>query len=161
MTAHTAYIGIGANVGDRAGSIRRALALLDGAPGIRVTAVSALYETPPWGYIEQPAFLNAAARLATDLGPLQLLLALKSFEVQVGREVTFRWGPRVIDLDLLLYDDERVSRPGLEVPHPGLLGRGFVLVPLRDVHPDFHAPDGSTIEALIGRLDVSGIRRIG
>jgi 2-amino-4-hydroxy-6-hydroxymethyldihydropteridine diphosphokinase len=161
MNSHIAYVGIGANVGDRVGSIRRALALLDEAPGIRVDGVSALYETPPWGYLEQPAFLNAAARLATDLGPLQVLLALKSFEVVIGREVTFHWGPRVIDLDLLLYDDERVSRRGLEVPHPGLLGRGFVLVPLRDVYPNFRAPDGSTIEALLSRLDVSEIRRVG
>ena len=159
--AHVAYIGIGANVGDRAASIRRALALLDGAPGIQVSEVSALYETPPWGYAEQPAFLNAAARLATALGPLQLLLALKSIEVQVGREITFRWGPRVIDLDLLLYDDRRISRPGLEVPHPGLLERGFVLVPLRDVCPGFRAPDGSTIDALIERVDAAEVRRVG
>lgn len=161
MGGHVAYVGLGANLGDRAGNIRRALALLDGAPGVRVDAVSALYETPPWGFTEQPAFLNAAARLETDLGPLQLLIALKAFETSVGREVTFHWGPRVIDLDLLLYDDQRISRRGLEVPHPGMLGRAFVLVPLRDVFPDFRAPDGRAIDTLLAGLDTAGVRRVG
>jgi 2-amino-4-hydroxy-6-hydroxymethyldihydropteridine diphosphokinase len=161
VTCHTAYIGLGANVGDRAANIYRSLELLDSAPGIRVSAASGLYETPPWGYVEQPPFLNAAARLETVLGPLQLLLALKSFEVQVGRETTFRWGPRVIDLDLLLYDDSAVQRRGLTIPHPGILGRGFVLVPLRDVFSEYRSSDGSTLDELIGRLDVSNIRRIG
>jgi 2-amino-4-hydroxy-6-hydroxymethyldihydropteridine diphosphokinase len=160
MNSHTAYIGLGANIGDRTANIRRALALLDGAPGIRVTAVSALYETPPWGYIAQPAFLNAVARLSTALGPLQLLCALKSFEAQIGREVTFRWGPRVIDLDLLLDDGERLTRRGLVVPHAGMLTRAFVLIPLRDLLPDFRAPDGATLDELLARLDVSGIRRV-
>ena len=157
---HVAYVGLGSNLGNRAGHLARALELLRGAPGIRVEAISALYETPPWGYTRQPAFLNAVARLATDLGPRQLLLAFKSVEQQVGREETFRWGPRVVDLDLLLYDGLRLRRRGLEVPHPGMLERAFVLVPLRDVYPDFRSPDGVPLDGLISRVGTSGIRRL-
>lgn len=159
MTAsHVAYLGLGSNLGDRLGQIRRALTFLADAPGISVEAVSRVYETEPWGYAEQPAFLNAAARIGTTLGPLQLLLALKCAERQVGRERTFRWGPRAIDLDLLIYDDVRVDRRGLKVPHPGLTERAFVLVPLRDVYPDFRDSGGATIDELIARLQPSGIR---
>lgn len=157
---HVAYVGLGSNLGNRAGHLARALELLRAAPGVRVGAVSALYETPPWGYTRQPAFLNAVARLATPLGPRQLLLALKSIERQVGREETFRWGPRVVDLDLLLYDDLRLRRRGLEVPHPGMLERAFVLVPLRDVYPDFRSPDGVSLDGLISRVGTAGVRRL-
>ncbi len=155
-----AYVGLGSNLGDRAANLARALDLLAATPGVRIVAVSDLHETPPWGYTQQPAFLNAAARLATTLGPRQLLLALKAVERRVGREETFRWGPRVVDLDLLLYSDLRLARRGLEVPHPRLIERAFVLVPLRDVYPEYRGPDGTPIDALIARLDTSGIRRL-
>mgnify|MGYP005849201515 CR=1 FL=1 len=155
----TAYVGLGSNLGDRVGHLAGALRLLRSSPGIRVADLSPVYETEPWGYTQQPPFLNAVAKLATVLGPRQLLLALKSIEGKMGREQTFRWGPRVVDLDLLLYGDVHLSRRGLELPHPGLLERAFVLVPLRDVHPDFRGPDGTPVGALISRLGAAGIRR--
>ena len=155
-----AHVGLGSNLGDRRANVGRALDLLAGAPGVAVAAVSALYETPPWGFREQAPFLNAVAALDTSLGPRQLLVVLKSFEARIGRRPTFRWGPRVVDLDLLLYGDLALSRRGLTLPHPAMLERAFVLIPLADVYPEFRSPDGRSLDSLIAALDLAGIRRI-
>ena len=141
------YLGLGANLGDRAGQIARALEAL-AARGMRVIAVSPLYETEPWGLVDQPRFLNAACAIETDLEPLPLLDALQEIEHDMGRVRTVRYGPRPIDLDILLYGDRRVDLPRLTIPHPGMIERATVLVPLADIAPDvIHPVTGCTIRA--------------
>jgi 2-amino-4-hydroxy-6-hydroxymethyldihydropteridine diphosphokinase len=131
-----AALGLGGNLGDRRGFIEQALTRLARRPGIRIAAVSALYETEPWGRTDQPRFLNAAARVETDLPAAALLEACIAVERSLGRERGERWGPRTIDIDVLLYGEERIDAPGLTVPHPRLTERPFVLAPLADVMPD-------------------------
>ena len=155
-----ALVGLGSNVGDRRASLARAVGLLRGAPNVQVVALSALYETPPWGYTDQAPFLNAVVAVDTTLGPRQLLVALKSFEARIGRRRTFRWGPRVIDLDILVYDDLALDRAGLRLPHPAIADRAFVLVPLADLYPSYRAPDGRALPDLLSALDLGGIRRV-
>jgi 2-amino-4-hydroxy-6-hydroxymethyldihydropteridine diphosphokinase len=141
-----AYVGLGSNLGDRESLIRRAAAL------VGATRLSLLRETEPWGYEQQPRFLNAAAEVETALAPRRLLDHLLDVERRLGRErVGPRWGPRTIDLDLLLYGDETIDEPGLVVPHPHLLERAFVLEPLADLDPWLKIPgDGTVQEALAG-----------
>jgi len=131
-----AFIGLGANLGDRAANLRAAISALREAPGVAVERVSSFIETRPRGGPPQPDFLNAAAQLETDLAPRDLLRALLTIESRLGRVRGERWGPRAIDLDLLLYDDETVSEPGLRVPHPHMHERLFVLEPLCEIAPD-------------------------
>ena len=126
-----AYVGVGANLGDREATIRAALAALPGVVG-----VSQLRETDPVGVVDQPPFLNGAAALETDFSPRELLDALLAVERELGRERRERWGPRTIDLDLLLYGDETIDEPGLTVPHPRLHERRFALEPLADLDPE-------------------------
>jgi 2-amino-4-hydroxy-6-hydroxymethyldihydropteridine diphosphokinase len=154
-----AYVGVGSNMGDREAAIDEAIDRLRVAPGVLVTAVSHLYQTEPWGYLEQAPFLNAVAALQTVLGPGQALILLKMIERQLGREKTVRWGPRRIDLDLLLYGDQKVTRRDLTVPHPSIDQRAFVLVPLRDVCPGYRSTAGEPIEVLLAKLDASGVDR--
>jgi 2-amino-4-hydroxy-6-hydroxymethyldihydropteridine diphosphokinase len=141
-----AYVGLGANLGDREGSIRRAAALIGAA------RLSPIVETAPWGFEQQPPFLNAAAEVETQLDAPAFLDHLLEVERRLGRERTGpRWGPRTIDLDLLLFGDERVSEPGLEVPHPLLHERLFVLEPLAALAPGVKIPGNGTVsEALAG-----------
>jgi 2-amino-4-hydroxy-6-hydroxymethyldihydropteridine diphosphokinase len=141
-----AYVGLGANLGDREAAIRRAADL------IGVVRLSPIVETEPWGYADQPRFLNAVAEVETELSPRLLLELLLDVERRLGRERTGpRFGPRTIDLDLLLYGDERISEPGLEVPHPRLLERLFVLEPLAALVPTRRIPGNGTVsEALAG-----------
>jgi 2-amino-4-hydroxy-6-hydroxymethyldihydropteridine diphosphokinase len=126
-----AAIGIGSNVGDAAGTVRRAFARL--AELGEVVAVSSLYTTPPWGVTDQEPFVNAAALVETALAPRPLLQALKRLEQEAGRVATYRWGPRVLDLDILAYGAERVNEPDLVVPHARLRERAFALVPLAQI----------------------------
>lgn len=130
-----AYIGLGANLGDREAALREAIRLLDAAEGVRVLRVSPVYETDPVGYTEQPAFLNMAAAVGTTLSPEGLLSLCLDIERRMGRVRTVRWGPRPIDLDLLAYDGVRMETERLTLPHPRLAERAFALVPLRDVWP--------------------------
>jgi 2-amino-4-hydroxy-6-hydroxymethyldihydropteridine diphosphokinase len=140
-----AYVGLGSNVGDRERNLRDALALLDG-PEVQVVAVSRFRETDPVGYLEQPRFLNAAALVETGLAARELLERLLAVERSLGRERTGpRFGPRTIDLDLLLYDDETIDEPGLTVPHPRLAERRFVLEPLAELDPELMLPDGRRV----------------
>jgi 2-amino-4-hydroxy-6-hydroxymethyldihydropteridine diphosphokinase len=131
----TAYIGLGANLGEREATLRRAIGEINRLPKTEVAAVSPMRETAPVGVVEQPKFVNAAARLETGLSARELLDALLAIERRLGRDRSReqRWGPRTIDLDLLLYGDERIEEPGLDVPHPRLLERPFVTEPLKDV----------------------------
>jgi 2-amino-4-hydroxy-6-hydroxymethyldihydropteridine diphosphokinase len=150
-----AYVGLGANLGDREESIRDALRLLGERPGVTVIAVSALRETDPVGRQDQPRFLNGAAELDTTLPPRRLLDALLDVERQLGRERRERWGPRTIDLDLLLYGTERIVEPGLTVPHPRLHERRFALEPLAELAPDLDVPGRGRVSDLLARLDSS------
>nr|WP_308639921.1 2-amino-4-hydroxy-6-hydroxymethyldihydropteridine diphosphokinase [Paenibacillus silvisoli] len=137
--AASAYIALGANLGDREQQLMAALRLLDDHPAITVVRASSLYETAPVGYTDQPAFLNMAAALRTSLEPLELLRTMLAMEQQLGRKRDIRWGPRTIDLDMLLYDGVTLSEEELTLPHPRMMERAFVLVPLADVLPDGHA----------------------
>lgn len=152
-----AYLGIGANLGDRAASIQTALQKIGDWPGIEVTRISSLYETAAIGMTDQPDFLNLVAALRTTLPPRALLGAFLHIENQMGRTRTVRWGPRVIDLDLLLYGEAQVLLPGLTVPHPGLRERAFVVVPLAEIAPDLVLPgDGKKVLELADTLRKTG-----
>lgn len=150
----TAYIGLGANLGDAVESIRAAAEQL--ARAGRVGARSSLYRTPAWGVTDQPPFVNAALALDTALEPQALLAVCKEIERELGRRPSFRWGPRAIDLDILAYDDRRIDEPELTIPHPRLAERAFALVPLAEIAPAY-AP---LRDALPG-ADVAAVERIG
>jgi 2-amino-4-hydroxy-6-hydroxymethyldihydropteridine diphosphokinase len=148
-----AYIGLGANLGDRSAALDAALEALRARPGVHVAAVSRVRETEPWGPVEQPPFLNAAAALDTTLEARELLDVLLAVERDLGRtREGARWGPRTIDLDLLLYGDEVIDEPGLTVPHPRLAERLFVLEPLHDLDPGLVVPGAGDLESLLTRL---------
>jgi 2-amino-4-hydroxy-6-hydroxymethyldihydropteridine diphosphokinase len=149
-----AYVGLGANLGDREAALRAALTALDANEGIDVTAVSTFRETDPVDYVDQPRFLNAAAALDTTLAPRELLDALLEVERSLGRTREGpRFGPRTIDLDLLLYGDESFDEPGLTVPHPRLHARAFVLEPLAELDADLVVPGHGPLETLLLKLD--------
>jgi len=149
----SAYVGLGANLGDREATIRRAVELLAEREGIEVLAVSALRETDPVGLENQPRFLNGAAVLETTLGPRALLETLLEVERVLGRTRDGpRFGPRAIDLDLLLYGDETVDEPGLTVPHPRLHERRFALEPLAELDPALAIPGRGRVSDLLARL---------
>ena len=143
-----AYVGLGANLGDRESTIRAAVAALPG-----VVAVSELRETEPVGVTDQPAFLNGVAALETELSAQDLLEALLAIEVELGRERRERWGPRTIDLDLLLYGTATVDEPGLTVPHAHLHERRFALEPLAELDPDLVVPGRGRVRDLLAELD--------
>jgi 2-amino-4-hydroxy-6-hydroxymethyldihydropteridine diphosphokinase len=154
------WLGLGTNVGDRARNLARALHAL--GRFVTVDAVSDIYQTDPVGYADQPDFWNMALRGRTALEPRALLAALQQCERDVGRTPTFRMGPRVIDIDILIYDEVSIEVPGLSLPHPGLRERAFVLLPLLDIdprlsHPVTHGP----LAADAAVLDAAGVRRVG
>lgn len=159
----TAFVGLGANLGDRAENIQSALSSLGDLPTIRLCRVSSLYETAAVGIPDQPDFLNAVAEVATTLSATALLEALLNLENLLGRVRTFRWGPRVIDLDLLLYEDQQIALPTLTVPHPRLRERAFVLAPLAEIAPELTLPgDNKAVAELANNLGAGGnIRRVG
>jgi 2-amino-4-hydroxy-6-hydroxymethyldihydropteridine diphosphokinase len=130
-----AYLGLGSNLGERLWNLVQAVAALDEVPGIRVTRVSSFRETPPFGVQDQPEFLNGAVEIETELEPPALLAAVKEIETKLGRVPSYRWGPRLIDIDILLYDRLRWESPELTIPHPGLLERPFVMEPLAELAP--------------------------
>lgn len=155
-----ACIGLGANLGDAAGAVRAAFAALDALPGSRLLARSRLYRTPAWGRTDQPDFINAAAVLETVLTPQALLQALLEIERGAGRSRdgdAVRWGPRVLDLDLLLYADQVLDEPGLQLPHPYLHARAFVLVPLAEIAPAALIPGHGSVAAALAAVDASGV----
>lgn len=155
----TVFIALGSNLGDRSANLAAAIGRL-GDLGL-VTRVSPVYETEPWGITAQPRFLNQVVELQTDLPPHALLRHLKAIETAMGRETTGpRYGPRPIDLDILLYDDLALTSYTLTVPHPRLCERAFVLVPLADLAADrVHPRLGLTVRELLARVDRSGVQR--
>jgi len=142
------YLGLGSNVGDRAAHLARAMQLLDADPRLRITRASSIYETAPWGDDRQPRFLNSVVEAETELSPDELLALTQSIENTMGRRRTRRWGPRVIDIDILLYGERIIEGAELRVPHPLLTVRQFVLVPLLEVAPDIMLPGGQRVAEL-------------
>ena len=148
-----AFVGLGANLGDREATLRRAVELLAADPEIELVALSTLRETDPVGYLDQPRFLNGAAELETDLAPRDLLERLLRVERRLGRERTGpRFGPRTVDLDLLLYGDEQVDEPGLRVPHPRLHERRFALEPVAELDPTLGIPGRGPVQTLLAAV---------
>lgn len=153
------YLALGTNLGNRIENLRRAIRQL--APKVTVTHLSSVYETAPWGVTDQPDFLNLVMQGTTELSPIQLLDLLKTVEQNMGRTHTIRYGPRVIDLDILLYDNAVVQTERLEIPHPRLAERRFVLVPLDEIAPGvLHPSLGRTAHMLLTELhDDSAIQK--
>lgn len=154
-----AFVGLGANLGDAAANVARAVHSLDSIPGTRVLRASRRYRTPAWGLEQQPDFVNAVAMLETQLDARALLDALLDIEKRHGRERDHaqRWGPRVLDLDLLLHGDQQLDQPGLTLPHPHLHERAFVLVPLVEIAPHLDIPGRGPARAALMRLQASDI----
>ena len=149
----TAFVGLGANLGAREETLRCAVELLAAADDVDVLAVSQLRETAPVGVVDQPGFLNGAVAIDTARAPRDLLELLLEIERSLGRVRGERWGPRTIDLDLLVYGDEVVEEPGLRVPHPRLHERRFALEPLAELQPDLEVPGWGEVSTLLSALD--------
>jgi 2-amino-4-hydroxy-6-hydroxymethyldihydropteridine diphosphokinase len=149
-------LGLGGNLGDPSSTIAAALGRLEGK-GVRITRRSRWYRTAPWGVAEQPDFVNICVAAETDLPARALLDLIQATETALGRVAGERWGPRVIDVDILTYDDMAIDEPGLVIPHPSLTERAFVLVPLLDIAPD-RLIGGQTVRDWAAALDRSGVR---
>jgi 2-amino-4-hydroxy-6-hydroxymethyldihydropteridine diphosphokinase len=148
-----AYVGLGANIGPREVTLQRAVGLLAEADEVEVLAVSQLRDTAPVGVVDQPAFLNGAVEIETSLSPRGLLDLLLAIERALGRVREQRWGPRTVDLDLLVYGSETVDEPGLRVPHPRLHERRFALEPLAELSPDLDVPGLGRVSDLLAAVD--------
>jgi 2-amino-4-hydroxy-6-hydroxymethyldihydropteridine diphosphokinase len=156
-----AYVALGSNLDDPRAQVERAIAGLGDLPGTRCVLRSSLYRTRPFGPVEQPDFVNAVAGLLTELDPATLLMALKNLEAGLGRErPSVRWGPRRIDLDLLVHGTSRSDVDELRLPHPGIAERAFVLVPLAEIAPDLDVPGVGRVRALRDRVDATGVERL-
>lgn len=140
-------LGLGSNIGDKPANIKKALALIESRGLARLIAVSSIYKTPPWGYLEQENFANACALAKTTLGPEALLAAIKAIETDMGRRETVRWGPRLIDIDILFYGNEPLKTDDLVLPHKELFNRAFVLIPLAEIAPGLKLAGRSVAEA--------------
>ncbi len=157
-----ACIGLGANIGHPVVAVRNAIAALAELPDCRLLAASKLYRTPAWGGIDQPDFINAAVVLETQLAPTSLLRQLLDIERRVGRQrdvetASMKWGPRVLDLDLLLFGTSKINEPGLRVPHPHLHERAFALVPLAEIAPEMEFPGHGRVADALRQVDAGDI----
>ncbi|WP_374055385.1 2-amino-4-hydroxy-6-hydroxymethyldihydropteridine diphosphokinase [Rossellomorea sp. FM04394] len=157
---NTAYISLGSNIGDREYYLEKAINIIGSHGKIEVTKQSSLYETDPVGFIEQGKFLNMVIEIRTSLSPETLLHQCLQVEIDLGREREFKWGPRIIDLDILLYDHEKIESENLLIPHPRMQERAFVLIPLLEVaphveHPSFNAPFAEFLDEI---PDKEGVR---
>jgi 2-amino-4-hydroxy-6-hydroxymethyldihydropteridine diphosphokinase len=157
-----ACIAIGSNLNDPVTQVRRAAAALDLLDNTRLTGVSSLYRNPPMGPIEQPDYINAVAMVLTRLGARELMEQLQAIERQQGRDRTVgvRWGPRVLDLDILTFGFRQIDEPDLQIPHPGISERNFVLFPLLELAPRLHIAGRGLVCDLAGRCDRSGLEKI-
>jgi 2-amino-4-hydroxy-6-hydroxymethyldihydropteridine diphosphokinase len=156
-----AFIAIGSNLGDRAANVRKAAQLTCDGAKASLVSMSSLYETDPWGITEQGAFVNAVMSVETSLAPSALLAHLKSIESVMGRKKVLRWGPRVIDLDIIFYGDLVMDKNGLTIPHPRAHERAFVMVPLAEIAPDLkHPVVGRSAADIAKSLDSSGVRKM-
>jgi len=157
---HSAFIGLGSNLSGPDAQVRSALAALDRIESTRLCAASSLFRSAPVGVLDQPEFVNAVARVTTSLEPRLLLHHLLALEQDRGRVRTVRNGPRTLDLDLLLFDSDRIDEPGLVIPHPRMHERAFVLIPLFEIAPDLDIPGQGPISDLIERIDTRGVVRL-
>ena len=157
----TAYLGLGSNLGKREKHLRDGVRLL--CNSLKLVQTSSVYETEPWGYVDQPPFLNLVCEVGTDQTPHQVLLTAKEMERRVGRSPTRRYGPRILDIDLLLYDDQVISTVSLTVPHPGMAERAFVLVPLAEIaSTQVHPVIGLSVGELLAKAPgIDGVRLWG
>ena len=160
MADVTAAIGLGSNLGDPLQQLNRAVQALSALRASELLAVSSFYGNPPMGPQDQPDYVNAAALLRTALAPLELLDALQAIEAAQGRERGRRWGERTLDLDLLLYGEQRIAHPRLSVPHPGMHERAFVLYPLAEIAGGRPVPGLGSVAELAARCDDGALRRI-
>lgn len=159
MQKHFVYLALGSNLGNRLENLRSAREALP--PQVQIVACSAIYETPPWGYTDQPAFYNQVLHCQTSLPPHGLLKYLKTLEKELGRVASFQNGPRIIDIDILFYDDLILDTPDLGLPHPRIEGRAFVWVPFAELAPQFiHPTIGKTATQILSELDTSQIIKI-
>jgi len=160
MDEHIVYLALGSNLGNRAANLKEALASL--SPQMEVKAKSKVYETPPWGHTEQDKFFNQVVMVKTYLEPEPLLKHLKRLEVALGRKASFQNGPRLIDIDILFYDDLVLESPALVIPHPHVHERGFVLLPMLDIAPDLvHPVRQKSVRDMLAGCDLQGIVQIG
>jgi 2-amino-4-hydroxy-6-hydroxymethyldihydropteridine diphosphokinase len=153
------FLSLGGNLGEPAKAMAEALRMLDKDSATRVVAVSSLYRTPPWGKTDQPDFLNAAAELSTSLAPRGLLDLCLEAERRLKRVRAERWGPRLVDIDILVFGDRTVQEEGLAIPHPRMLDRAFVLVPLAEIAPDFMVA-GRKLSDHLAETDATGIEKL-
>jgi 2-amino-4-hydroxy-6-hydroxymethyldihydropteridine diphosphokinase len=159
MRKNHAWLGLGGNLGDPQNAMASALQAIDADPRTNVVTVSSVYRTPPWGKTDQPDFLNAVAGIETGLSPRELLDLCLNAEKGLKRVRAERWGPRTIDIDILLFDDRTIEEPGLEVPHPRMTQRAFVLLPLAEIAPDLKI-GAKTAAQFLAMLDTKGIDRV-
>ena len=157
---NTAYLGLGGNIGNRQQFLVGAVRALNSEPELRVEKISSVYETKPVGLVDQPDFLNLVAQVTTELSARDLLTRVLSIETSFGRVRTERWGPRTLDIDVLWYDGLTINEPDLVLPHPRVLSRAFVLVPLAEIAPMLLI-EGMRSDVLAAKLDQSGLRRLG
>jgi len=156
-----AYVALGSNLDHPRAQVERAMAALHELPDTRLVSCSSLYRTRPFGPVEQPDFVNAVAGVLTQLDPAALLAHLKALEARMGRErPVVRWGPRRIDLDLLVHGGSRIAEPDLQVPHPGIAERAFVLVPLAEIAPELAIPGLGRVRDLLARVDSADLERL-
>lgn len=155
------FVGVGSNLAGPVTQVRQALRTLVGLPSTRLQAQSSLYRNPPMGPVWQPDFVNAVAELHTHLTPRALLAALQRIELRQGRDRSrVHWGPRTLDLDILVWGARRLKLPGLTVPHPGIANRAFVLYPLAELAPELHVPGYGRIEQMLAGVDTGALTRI-
>ena len=153
-----AYLSLGSNMGDKKKYLYDAIKLLDSYKGVRIVNVSSLYETNPWGYTEQDLFMNLVVLIETTLSPIELLDCCQWIEQELGRVRLIKWGPRVIDVDILLFDDEKINSERLTVPHRFMKERDFVIIPLYEISPDLEI-DGVKIDTLVHKFDQNALKR--
>lgn len=158
-TAFDCVVALGSNLGDKAANIEGAIAHLEEGGAVRVVARSRNFATEPWGKTDQDWFVNACVAVATELPPRELLVRCKEIEREMGRVTIERWGPRIIDLDLLIYKDTVLNEPDLILPHPHIAERAFVLAPLMDIAPDL-VIKGHSVRQMYERIDRTGIRAL-
>jgi 2-amino-4-hydroxy-6-hydroxymethyldihydropteridine diphosphokinase len=155
---HTVYLSLGSNLGNRSANLKEAISSL--APQMEVKKKSSVYETPPWGYTEQEKFLNQVLMAKTYLDPEPLLKHFKRLEVALGRKASFRYGPRLIDIDIIFYDELILETPSLTIPHPQLPERGFVLLPMMDIAPDLvHPVNKKSIREMMAQCNAGEIKK--
>ena len=152
MSDDRIFLGLGSNLEEPIVQLRSAIRTIDALDETRLVRASSLYRTAPWGIDDQPPFINAVIEVRCTLEPDQLMAALLGIEAEAGRKRALRWGPRIIDLDILAWGDRQIDIPGLTVPHPRISGRDFVLIPWAEIAPDFEIPGTGIVGELVGRL---------